>query len=327
MRPTVRCLVWDLDDTLWHGEAPLPSSGAVRTLHALDRRGILHAATGRRDHAVALSRHGLAELFAVQEFGRDTRSAPVRLAASTMAVPTGTVALVADDPVARAEVTASLPDVRCYPAAMVGRLPDLSDFTPAVITSDTRDRRHIFRAEQRRRTAEAAHPGTSASFVASLGLELEIRSARPADLLTASQFTASARAFGPADLRALSTEPGHEVLAASLCDRFGPYGIVGLAVLTAHEATTVVELLMCDRVLSLGAGTAFLDHVVSRSLVASRRPVAEFVPTSANRQLLVALRFAGFELSSNTGGHMTLTFDPTFPPKQHHPVRVVIDQG
>jgi len=324
MRPTVRGLVWDLDDTLWQGAAPVPSPTAVRTLHTLDRRGILHAGTGRRDHTVALSRHGLTELFTVLGFGRDTTSGPIRALASTLDIPLETLALVAGDQMARAEVAAALPDVRCYPATMVERLPGLADFTPEVVTAETGERRHVVRAEQRRRTAGTTHPGTPASFLGTLDLELEIRPARAPDLLIARQFTATGRPPTPADLQALITKPDHEVLVATLRDRFGPYGVVGLAVLVLSESTTALELLMCDQVLATGAGAAFLDHIVARSLMAGRRPVADFLPTRTNRQLLVTLRFSGFQVIANAEGRMTLAIDPIRPPvPRRHPVRVV----
>ncbi|MCT2585448.1 hypothetical protein [Actinophytocola gossypii] len=324
MRPTVRGLVWDLDDTLWRGDTSLPSAGAVGTLHALDRRGILHAATGRRDHTVTLARHGLVDLFSVLDFGRDAKSGPVRVAASTLDIPLETIAVVSGDPVARAEVSAALPAVRCYPAAMVDGLPELGEFTPDVVTTNSRDRRHIVRAEQRRRTASTTHPGTSASFVASLGLELEVRAPMPGDLPVATGFTTTGRRLGPAELTALVDDPAHEVLTATLRDRFGPYGVVGFAVLAPRTAATAVELLMCERVLARGAGAAFLDHIVTRTLLAGLPPVAEFVPTPANRQLLVTLRFSGFEVTASTRDRMTLTLDPRRPPPpRHHPVRLV----
>ena len=60
MSGIVKCLVWDLDDTLWdgvllEGDRPVPFPAAVRTLTTLDGRGILHAAASRGDHPAALA--------------------------------------------------------------------------------------------------------------------------------------------------------------------------------------------------------------------------------------------------------------------------------
>jgi hypothetical protein len=63
-------------------------------------------------------------------------------------------------------------------------------------------------------------------------------------------------------------------------------------------------------VLNRGIGTVLLGHLVRDVLARGRRPVARFVPTAANRIMLVTLRFAGFE----PAGPDVLAFDPRRPP-------------
>ncbi|OLF09269.1 hypothetical protein BU204_33100 [Actinophytocola xanthii] len=322
MRPTVRCLVWDLDDTLWQEGVPLPS--AVHTLHALDRRGILHAATGRGDHTPALDRHGLGELYLARRFGSHRAPAAVRDLAAALDCPVGLVAFLSGDPVALAEVSSVLPDVRCYPASTVERLPELADFTPAVVLPADRERRQVTRAEQRRGAAEEEHAGTPASFVASLGLELEIRPAEREDLPVAPFLRSGGRMFDTLELCGRHAENGQEVVAASLRDRFGPYGVVGLAVLRGEGTSTALELLVSERVLSLGAAEAFVGHLVARSLGTGRRLVVEFELTTANRALLLLLRFSGFSIAARPAGRMTLAVDPLIPPaRRRSPIRVL----
>jgi FkbH-like protein len=325
MLATVRCLVWDLDDTLWHEGVALPS--AVRTLHALDRRGILHAATGRGDHAPALARHGLSELYTAQHFGRDSAPAAVRHLASTLELPVGLLAFLAGDPVTLAEVSCTLPAVRCYPASTVERLPALADFTPPVVLPADRDRRQVARAEQRRRYARQMHAGTPASFVASLDLELEVRPAQRDDVPVAPFLRSGGRAPDPVELCERRLETGHEVVAATLRDRFGPYGVVALAVLRAEGASTALELSVSERVLSLGAAEAFVGHLLARSPEAGRRLVVEFEPTTTNLPLLLLLRFSGFTIVAKAPDRMTLAVDPLVPPPRRHGAIRVLDEA
>jgi FkbH-like protein len=326
MLPTVRCLVWDLDDTLWHEGVPLPS--AVRTLHALDRRGILHAATGRGDHAPALARHGLTEMYSAHHYGAHQHCgqgapAAVRQLAAALEVPVGLVAFLAGDPVALAEVSSALPEVRCYPASAVAHLPELADFTPAVILPADRVRRLLARAEQRRRCAAEEHAGTPASFVVSLDLELEIQSAEREDVPVAPFLRSSDRVFDPVES---SAGGGPEVVAATLRDRFGPYGVVGLAVLREEGSSTMLELLVSERVLSLGAAEAFVGHLVARARNSGRRLVVGFEATPANRPLLLLLRFSGFTITATEGDRMTLAVDPPIPtPRRRSPIRVLTE--
>ena len=67
----VKCVVWDLDDTLWSGT--LLEDGAVslrstvaEIVKVLDSRGILHSIASKNDHDQAmgqLEKFGLAEYF------------------------------------------------------------------------------------------------------------------------------------------------------------------------------------------------------------------------------------------------------------------------
>ncbi|QCX74612.1 hypothetical protein C9F11_04545 [Streptomyces sp. YIM 121038] len=338
--PTVKCLVWDLDDTLWdgvvlEGDAPVPFAAAVRTVRALDRRGVLHAVASRGEHDVAaahLAAHGLDTLFTVLEVGWGAKSRAVERIAAELNIGLDTVAFIDNDAVERAEVAAALPDVRCYPAHEAELLTSYPEFTPRFLTDESALRRDLYRTERRRKAAEAEHTGPPAGFLASLGLVLTVRRATGADLARAHELTVrthqlntTGRTFGPDELRGLCADPGHEVLVAGLTDRFGSYGTIGLAVTALRDGATVLELLLMScRVMSRGVGAVLIDHIVATALAAGRRPVAEFVPTDVNRQMLVTLRFSGFAVVADAGDRLTLAIDPDDPPPaRKHPVRVV----
>ncbi|MVO86453.1 HAD-IIIC family phosphatase [Streptomyces sp. p1417] len=336
----VKCLVWDLDDTLWdgvvlEGDEPLPFATAVKALHTLDRRGILHAVASRGEHHIAaghLAAQGLDDLFTVLEVSWGAKSAAVERIAAELNIGIDTVAFVDNDAVERAEVAAALPDVRCYAADAVAELDTYEEFTPEFVTDESAQRRRLYRTERRRKEAETGHSGPPAEFLASLDLVLTVRRATETDLARAHELTVrthqlntTGRTFDLEELRRLCADPGHEVIVASLEDRFGSYGTIGLAVTALRDGATVLELLLMScRVMSRGAGAVLIDHIVAESLAAGRRPVAEFVPTDVNRQMLVTLRFSGFSVVEDTGGRVTLAIDPERPPPaRKHPVRVV----
>ncbi|MEU4311713.1 amino acid adenylation domain-containing protein [Nocardia sp. NPDC024068] len=335
----VKCLVWDLDDTVWDGvvlenDRPVPTPAALRSLRALDDRGILHAVASRGELAIAtdqLRRHGIEDLFSAIQVGWGPKSEAVRAIAESLGIGLDTVAFVDNDPVERAEVAAALPQVRCYPAEQVAELPELPEFVPEVITAESRRRRDYYRAERARRTGENEYAGSDADFLASLGLELTVRRATAADLDRAYELTVrthqlntTGRTFDLAELRELCGSPDHEVLVADLRDRFGEYGTIGLAVTRRRGTDSVLLLtLMSCRVMSRGVGGPFIRFLIERARAAGLRPTAEFVPTTANRVMLVTLRFAGFAVAATDGDHVLLAHDPEHrdPPAPH--VRVV----
>ncbi|MFH8791976.1 HAD-IIIC family phosphatase [Streptomyces sp. NPDC017941] len=336
----VKCLVWDLDDTLWdgvvlEGDEPVPFEAAVQALHTLDRRGILLAVASRGEHHIAaghLAARGLDDLFTVLEVSWGAKSAAVERIAAELNIGLDTVAFIDNDAVERAEVAAALPAVRCYAADVVGELEAYEEFSPEFVTDESAQRRRLYRTERRRKDAETEHTGPPAEFLASLDLVLTVRRATGADLARAHELTVrthqlntTGRTFDLEELRRLCADPGYEVIVAGLEDRFGSYGTIGLAVTALRDGATVLELLLMScRVMSRGAGAVLIDHIVAESLAAGRRPVAEFVPTDVNRQMLVTLRFSGFAVVEDTGERVVLAIDPDDPPPvRKHPVRVV----
>jgi FkbH-like protein len=325
----VKCLVWDLDDTLWdgvvlEGDRPRPFPAAVDTLRTLDGRGILHAVASRGDQAAAaahLAEHGLDDLFCVLDVGWGAKSDAVRRIVAELNIGLDSVAFADNDAAERAEVVAALPMVRCYRAEQVGVLPTLSEFQPEHVTDESRQRRHRYLAERNRTTAEREFTGSPAEFLASLDITMTVRHATEDDLDRAHELTVrthqlntTGRTFGMGQLRELCASNRHEVIVASMIDRFGSHGTIGLAVVSLTGTDAVLELLLTScRVMSRGAGAVLLSHIMRNAITHGRRPVARFVRTPVNQIMLVTLRFAGFELVERDGDRMVLAFDPRRP--------------
>ena len=323
----VKCVVWDLDDTLWdgvllEGDSPRPRPAQVEALRILDGRGILHAVASRGDHDLAvahLRRLGLLDLFVHVDVSWDAKSVAVARTAAALNLSPDSFAFVDNDPSERDEVSSVLPTVRCYADAEAPGLPALAPFQPGQVTEEARTRRAMYQADQRRRQDEERAGQHRAEFLAGLGLVLTVRRARTEDLERARELTVrthqlntTGRTYSAEDLRRLCTDPGYEVLVASLTDRYGSYGTIGLAVSELTGGDQILKLLLMScRVVSRGAGGALLHHVLDRARSAGRRPRAEFVPTTVNRIMLVSLRFAGFRPVGQRDGVLILGIEPT----------------
>ncbi|MFD3519133.1 HAD-IIIC family phosphatase [Streptomyces sp. NPDC058653] len=325
--PTVKCLVWDLDDTLWdgvvlEGDDPRPFPHVPAALGTLDARGILHAAVSRGDHAVAtahLDACGLAEWFCAVRIGWGDKAAEVRRIAETLNIGLDTVAFIDNDPAERAQVAAELPMVRCYSADLAEQLAARPEFSPEHVTAEAAGRRELYRTEWRRRQAEEESGADRREFLASLDLVMEISPASEDDLARASELTvrthqlnSTGLIYSEEELRKLSSSPDHQIRLARLRDRFGDYGIVGLSVteLTPEESVLRLMLMSC-RVASRGATGALLAHLIQQARGEGRRPVTHFVPTAVNRNMLVTLRFAGYApVGAEPGGTEAARTEP-----------------
>ncbi|WNF00994.1 HAD-IIIC family phosphatase [Streptomyces luomodiensis] len=306
----VKCLVWDLDNTLWRGTV-LEDDEVVLTdeirevITTLDDRGILQAVASKNDHDLAwerLERLGVAEYFVLPRIGWGPKSQSVREIATELNFALNTIAFIDDQPAERAEVAFHLPEVRCYPAEQAATLLSLPEFSPPVSTVDSRRRRLMYQAGFARDQAREAYSGPDEDFLRSLDLSMTIAPAGEEELsrveeltLRTSQMNATGVHYSDADLRALLTDPAHEVLVVTMGDRFGPHGAVGIILLEKKPSTWHLKLLATScRVVSFGAGATILNWLTDQGARAGAHLVADFRRTDRNRMMEIAYRFAGF---------------------------------
>jgi FkbH-like protein len=321
----VKCVIWDLDNTLWDGV--LLEDGRVRVreevvavIKLLDERGILHSIASRNDHTEAMSRlaeAGLADYFLHPQINWNPKSASVRAIAKALNIGIDTFAFVDDQPFERDEVTFDSPEVLCVPAEDVAAMPGRPEFTPAFVTDDSKLRRSMYQSAVRRDEAEQDFDGTSEAFLATLDMELTIGAAQPGDLERAEELTvrtnqlnSTAVTYSLEQLREFAESADHLLLVAGLRDKHGDYGKIGLALVECGaEVWTLKLLLMSCRVMSRGVGTVLLNHVMRTARDQHVRLCADFVPTSRNRVMYVTYRFAGFQEAGERDGISVLESD------------------
>jgi FkbH-like protein len=307
----VKCVVWDLDNTLWDGvllEDPdvHVRPGVVAVLRELDERGILHSIASKNDHATAMSRlakAGIANYFLYPQINWNAKSSSVRAIAEALNIGADTLAFVDDQPFERDEVAFGCREVLCVPAEDIPGLPDRPEFMPKFVSDDSKLRRSMYLSGVHRHEAEQDFNGTEEEFLGTLDMVLTIGEAQRGDLERAEELTirtnqlnSTAVTYSFNDLQGFAESPDHMLLVASLEDKYGRYGKIGLALLECGaEVWTLKLLLMSCRVMSRGVGTVLLNHVMRIARDRHVRLCADFVPTSRNRVMYVTYRFAGFQ--------------------------------
>jgi FkbH-like protein len=334
--PYVKCLVWDLDGTVWDGTLLEDRdvrlrAGVLETIKTLDERGIVHSVASHNEESDALARLaelGLADYFLRPRIGWSAKSVLLDQVAERLRLHPGALAYVDDRRYQLDEVRSARPEIRCYPADAVLRLPRLPEFSPPA-TGNGCSRRQMYLSQHRREDDEEAFTGPRQEFLDGLGTVLTIGPAGKDDLARAEELTVrthqlntTGRTYSRAGLAALRRSPDHLLLMVAMRDRYGDSGQVGLALLhIAEEVWTLRLFLLSCRVLGRGIGEALLAHVLRLARRAGAVTRAEFVPNDRNRVMLVTLRFAGFVPVTETllehrgeppavPGHLTLCEAP-----------------
>jgi len=324
-RKTIKLLVWDLDNTLWkgtllEGDQVRLSESAASTLKALDERGILHSIASKNDHDSAMAKLkdlGIDEYFLYPQVNWGSKAANIRAIASAINIGLDAVAFIDDQPFEREEVRHSLPEVLTLNATELESLVKLPEFNPPFITDDSAKRRQMYLADIERKRAEEQFVGPSEEFLASLDMEFTIAVAQEEDLERAEELTVRTHQLNTTgytysfdELNAFRQSPDHLLLIASLNDKFGAYGKIGLTLIEKGEDVWKIKLLLMScRVMSRGVGTVLMNHLLNLAREAGVRVQAEFLSNQRNRMMLITYKLGGFKEVERSGNFILFEHD------------------
>ncbi len=314
---SIKCVVWDLDNTLWNGvlledERVTLRPDVVEVIKTLDSRGILHSVASKNDRATAmrkLEQLGISEYFLYPQINWNAKSSSIKSIATLLNIGLDTLAFVDDSPFELEEVAFSLPQVLCIDSVHIGKITTMPEMVPHFITEDSGMRRKMYLDDIRREQAEKEFAGTSEEFLATLQMRFTIAPAREADLQRAEELTirthqlnTTGRTYSYAELNEFRQSPKHKLLIAGLEDKYGSYGKIGLALIACDDSVwTIKLLLMSCRVMSRGVGTIMMNYVMRLAKNARVRLRADFLSNERNRMMYVTYKFTGFKEVNRVG--------------------------
>lgn len=296
---TRKCLVLDLDGTLWGGVVGEDGPAGVRVgpgnpegeahldfqhrVKDLQRRGILLAVCSKNNPEEAMevfrTRPEMPlreEDFAALEIGWAPKHQGVRRIAERLGIGLDSLVFVDDNPAEAELIRQMLPEVE------VGFLPaDPADHAawleratwfekPTILAEDARKTAQY--EEQRHREALRADAGDLETYLYSLDTQVRIRSARGEDLARVHQLFAKTNQFNLTTIRyslgeleAFQRGANSELGVVWARDRFGELGTIGAWLLVHEEpALRLDSFVLSCRALGRGIETAVMNHVKAR---------------------------------------------------------------
>ena len=335
----IKCVVWDLDNTVWlgtllEGDDLELRVGVEKIFDTLDSWGILQSVASRNDEATCLAQlesFGIDEWFLAPQVYWGAKHESVRKIAERLNIGTDSILLVDDDPFEREEVRSVLPEVRVIDPTELHVLLERPDIKPSVVTAEGRRRRLMYLENQQRLEAKENFTGPTAEFLASLNSEYIIRRVTENDLARAGELTvrtnqlnATGRTYSVEQLEGFRRSGRHELLAMELTDRFGSFGMIGLALVELRTEVWTIKLLLTScRVMSRGAPSALLSNLAKRARESGARLRSEFVHTGRNRAMFATYRFAGFTQVGGNANESLLEYTQDSPPPELAHGRIV----
>ncbi|MDM9379452.1 HAD-IIIC family phosphatase [Chlorogloeopsis sp. ULAP01] len=316
-KKVIKCVVWDLDNTLWHGvlledEKVCLRENIANLIETLDNRGILQSIASKNESNTAIAKleeFGLKEYFLYPQVNWNSKAASIKEIARLLNIGLDAIAFIDDQLFELEEVKFSLPEILCIKADEIENTLDMPVMNPRFITEDSRIRRLMYLSAIERQNAEKEFVGTADEFLATLQMKFTISSAQEEDLqraeeltLRTNQLNTTGYTYSYDELNHFRCSENHKLLIASLEDKYGSYGKIGLVLIECQlQSWTIKLLLMSCRVMSRGVGTIMLNHVMGLAKKNNVRLLAEFVSNDRNRMMYISYKFAGFKEVEKNG--------------------------
>jgi FkbH-like protein len=316
-RPAAKCVVFDLDNTLWDGillEGPVAlRPGVAETIRALDERGILVSIASKNAQADAMAQlaaFGLDDYLLCPAIGWAPKSESVRQIARRLDIGVDSLIFVDDNPFERDEV-ASTVGIETLPDTALAGLLDHPRLQGAV-TAESRTRRQMYRQALERESAAQEHGSDYVEFLRASGVRVSIRRDGPEDfericelVQRTNQLNFSGRKYKREDVELLLAGSKFERWVIDCADRYGSYGTVGFCLASERDGGVRVEDLMLScRVQGKHIERALLHCLAQRGGRNAKWIELNFVPTERNGAARAVLAELGFVAAP--GGGMRL---------------------
>lgn len=321
----VKCLIWDLDNTIWNGilvedKQVKLRDNIVKVIKELDSRGILQSICSKNDFDLAwnkLKEFNISEYFIYPEISWNPKSTGISNIAKNINIGIDTLAFIDDQKFEREEVKYKFPDVLCLDESSINTLLDMDEMNPRFVTEDSKNRRLLYKNDIKRNGIQENFEGTAEEFLSSLNLVFTVGKVKKDDLKRAEELTvrthqlnATGYTYSYEELENLSKSDNYDVLIAQLSDKYGDYGKIGLALVEKKNDVWILKLLLMScRVVSRGVGGILLNYIMKRAKNEEVKLVSEFLPTDRNRMMYITFKMNGFTESSDENGKILFEAD------------------
>jgi FkbH-like protein len=319
-----KCIVWDLDGTLWDGVLVEDGPKLIRlreevvdAIKALDERGILHSIASknnREDSLQLLREHGLEEYFLFPQIDWNPKSDSIQRIAQSLNIGLDAIAFVDDQVFEREEVKKALADVTVIDAEEGSLIPSRPE-CQVPLTSEGKGRRASYRAQEKRTAELKSFSGDYFGFLRDCKLKASLEPLTDGNLRRVyelaqrtNQMNFSGSRYHENELHQIMHSPHLRGFVIHCADRFGDYGIIGFAVVDEMRPC-LVDLMFSCRVQAKRVEHAVLAFLLRGYVGINKKDFyANYRKTARNAPSGRVFEEIGFEVLEERPGMTMLIF-------------------
>nr|WP_274528539.1 HAD-IIIC family phosphatase [Paenibacillus piscarius] len=318
----LKCIVWDLDNTILDGVLIEDSSVKLRDgikdiLELIHEKKVLQTIVSKNDKNQALSRLkdlDIIDYFIYPQINWNPKSKSIKRIIDNLHFKAEDVLFLDDQLYELDEVQNTYEDVKTFPS---GNLTDMKEYIMVLLAElnpNTIDRIDLYRLEEKRLMDRERYFVTNKDFLLSCQMQVSISRARYnhieriRELITrTNQLNLNKRDYSDNDLKWMIDSEQYGVLLADVKDRYGSYDVSGVLILNYTEGFIVELLIVSCRLLGKGVANALLDYGVQLAIRGQHNRIyVKYKKTPYNRPFLYLLLQCGFKKQEDS------MFDPNF---------------
>ena len=339
-----KCIVLDLDNTLWGGVIGEDGLGGIKLgptpegrpflefqkyLLSLFNRGVILAINSKnnlddvlevfREHPHMILKE---EHFASMQINRNDKISNMKAIEDEINISMDSIVFIDDDKLNREMVKGALPEVLVIDlpedhSLYSKTLLEVNDFNTLQITEDDKKRGSMYAAQKRRHEIQKTVTDVT-EYLRKLETVVTIEKANSFTIPRISQLTQKTNQFNMTtkrypeeDIKQFSTNRDYIVASVKVEDKFGDNGIAGVAIVEKEEYKWRIDtFLFSCRVLGRKVEETLLAYIIEQAKKEKVKTlIGELVHTKKNAPAIEFYKTNGFNLIKNDNGNEIWEYD------------------
>lgn len=310
----VKCVIWDLDNTLWDGvliedRHVTPRKDLLDFIRHLDSCGIVNSIASKNnaeDVEKVLEKLQISDLFVFKKINWDPKSKNVSTTIRQMNINPDTIVFVDDNPFERCEVAVAQPKITCVDPSEIIDLSKCDRFN-VVITDDAKNRRKTYQMMEALQDEEEKWEGDIDDFLRSCNIQLIL--SKPDDsnitrchelLQRTNQLNSSGRRLSLEEVREIVSNSTYDTYVLNSSDRFGDYGIVGFIIIEKRtDGNYITDFVISCRVANKKIEPSLINYL---SLLYGGKVYFNYKKTNLNGPMFKVIEELDMKLISDMNG-------------------------
>jgi len=308
----VKCIVWDLDNTVWNGTLDANDKIELnlnirKCIEDCFEKGIVLAVASKNDYAQAYAKiqsFGIEKYFYKFYISFDDKYKSINNLAEELNISVEHILFIDDSDIELSEALYYLPTLQILNIKDIDKL-DVYINETGNLTDEAKNRNKIYRILEERKMQERQM--SRQEFLEYCDIKISINKATMKDynrivelLSRTNQMNLNNKLLTVKELENINARDGWTIYIVRMKDVFADYGIVGTAIIQEDKKLVRIEYLAIScKVEGRNIGKHVIEYIKEQAKLKEKNIIAEYIYNLKNNKLKALLILNGFVLDTD----------------------------